>query len=729
MTSLADKAILLGADNHPPTLEKDMYGSWKSIMELYMLNRQHGRMIHESVENGPLFWPSVKENGVTRLKKYSELSTTEAIQADCDVKATNILLQGLPPEVYALLEQFQVNTKFLNTLPPEWSKFVTDVKLVRDLHTTNVDQLYAYLDNTNIMEMNVPKGDDPIDAINHMMSFLTAVVTSRYPPTNNQLRTSSNPRQQATINNGRVTIQPIEGRQNSMTTDCKRRRRSSKRIKGKALKEIDDPEAFIFPIRLEGQVNENALADTGLDINTMPYRIYEQLGREDMKKVVREIMMINHTQAEAMGILINVLCQVGVTTLIAKFLIMDISIEHDSPIVVGRGFLRTIGGIVNTLEILFSTFDGFCHQTLRAARSDVMRNAESDSDDEEDYQIKRNKFGAPRYGPKPAPYLNCNDPVERSLAIQTPRKYASFVPKPHFAHFLGNSLNDEAGSSRSKRSRQHETIEENRSDEEIFPSVTWIRDFNFNEPIYAELCHEFYLLYEFDEVCADDKLQTKKIIKFRLGERAHSLTLLEFARSDEHFNAQDYWLNISREENLGLSRSHTSTIQKPILRVIHKMITYDLCQRTTGCDEVQKCDLWLLSMFDARHQNRKCMVLTEDVVRSLSALIYCRDLNTTTLRDLIDSDGKLILEDPQPGVPRVGIPRPLRASMQDLYDRIGFKELRVEFEGVMMCSLTGDEYLVVVEVESGSEVIFLDLDDEIINCYSGLIGEADVGSK
>nr|GFC69126.1 hypothetical protein [Tanacetum cinerariifolium] len=58
------------------------------------------------------------------------------------------------------------------------------------------------------------KGDDPIDAINHMMSFLTSVVASRYPATNNQLRTSSNPRQQATINNGRVTIQPIQGRQN-----------------------------------------------------------------------------------------------------------------------------------------------------------------------------------------------------------------------------------------------------------------------------------------------------------------------------------------------------------------------------------------------------------------------------------------------------------------------------------------------------------------------------------
>ncbi|GJT06774.1 ribonuclease H-like domain-containing protein [Tanacetum coccineum] len=192
-----------------------------------------------------------------------------------------------------------------------------------------------------------------------------------------------------------------------------------KRIKGEALKEKDDPGAFIFPIRLEGQVNENALADTGSDINTMPYRIYEQLGREDMKKVDRGITMINHTQAEAMGILTNVLCQVGVTTLIAKFLILDILIDRDSPIVVGRGFLRTIGGIINTPERLFSTFDGFCHQTFRAARSDFMRNAESDSDDEEDYQIKRNKFGAPIYGPKPAPYLNCNDPDERSLAIQT----------------------------------------------------------------------------------------------------------------------------------------------------------------------------------------------------------------------------------------------------------------------------------------------------------------------
>nr|GFC58175.1 hypothetical protein [Tanacetum cinerariifolium] len=59
--------------------------------------------------------------------------------------------------------------------------------------------------DTGLVVLVFQKGDDPIDVINHMMSFLTVVVTSRYPPTSNQLITSSNPRKQATINNGRCT--------------------------------------------------------------------------------------------------------------------------------------------------------------------------------------------------------------------------------------------------------------------------------------------------------------------------------------------------------------------------------------------------------------------------------------------------------------------------------------------------------------------------------------------
>nr|GEV10521.1 putative reverse transcriptase domain-containing protein [Tanacetum cinerariifolium] len=91
-----------------------MFNSWKSAIELYMMNRQHGRMILESVKNGPLIWPSIEENRVTRPKKYCELSATEAIQADCDVKATNIILQGLLLELYALERESQASGQILH---------------------------------------------------------------------------------------------------------------------------------------------------------------------------------------------------------------------------------------------------------------------------------------------------------------------------------------------------------------------------------------------------------------------------------------------------------------------------------------------------------------------------------------------------------------------------------------------------------------------------------------
>ncbi|GJR55042.1 hypothetical protein Tco_1405563 [Tanacetum coccineum] len=88
MSTLAEFMILSGADNRPPMLKKQLYDSWKSIMELYMKNKEHGRMILKLVEHGLLIWPTIKENGVTRTKKYEELSATEKIQADCDLKAT-----------------------------------------------------------------------------------------------------------------------------------------------------------------------------------------------------------------------------------------------------------------------------------------------------------------------------------------------------------------------------------------------------------------------------------------------------------------------------------------------------------------------------------------------------------------------------------------------------------------------------------------------------------------
>ncbi|GJW11249.1 retrovirus-related pol polyprotein from transposon TNT 1-94 [Tanacetum coccineum] len=343
MTTLADKSLLSGGDNKPPMLEKHLYDSWKSRMELYMMNRPNGRMIIASVEKGPLVWPSITVDGVTRLKEYTELTPAEAIQADCDIKVINIILQGLPTEIYALVSQHRVakdlwekikicmqgtsltkrtrvfGLKDLHTTMLIWlhvnleqhERHANEVRLMHERnsdplalvashqitqspyqthqHTYQNTQLQppastypspqygspyqsqqysthqsstplsvtypsndfqssihhnVYSPSSSIPQLEYPpqinqqsefsqqdsglivpvfqKGDDPIDAINHMMSFLTAVVTSRYPTTNNQLRNSSNPRQQATINNGRVTLQPIQGRQTSFATGTSR---------------------------------------------------------------------------------------------------------------------------------------------------------------------------------------------------------------------------------------------------------------------------------------------------------------------------------------------------------------------------------------------------------------------------------------------------------------------------------------------------------------------------
>ncbi|GJW02406.1 putative ribonuclease H-like domain-containing protein [Tanacetum coccineum] len=231
-------------------------------MELYMMNRQHGRMILESVENGPLIWPTIEENGlppeVYALVSNHRIAKELWERIQLLMQGTSLMKQEKECKLYdefdkfaykkgetlrdfylrfslllndiyiynVKLEQFQVNTKFLNTLPPEWSKFVTGVKLVQDLHTTNIDQLHAYLGQHEFHANEVRlmhecnsdplalQGDDPIDAINHMMSLLSAVVTSRYSTTNNQLRNLSNPRQQATINDGRDKVLLVQAQAN-----------------------------------------------------------------------------------------------------------------------------------------------------------------------------------------------------------------------------------------------------------------------------------------------------------------------------------------------------------------------------------------------------------------------------------------------------------------------------------------------------------------------------------
>ncbi|GKA02801.1 hypothetical protein Tco_0675582 [Tanacetum coccineum] len=122
MTTLAEHIIVAGAENRPPMLEKSMYDSWVSRIRLFIKGKKHGRMMLDSIDNGHWFIQLLKKMGKLDLKNTSN-----------SLKHNNFKMI-LINDMHAIgmtMQQVQVNTKFLNALSSEWSKFVTDVKLAK----------------------------------------------------------------------------------------------------------------------------------------------------------------------------------------------------------------------------------------------------------------------------------------------------------------------------------------------------------------------------------------------------------------------------------------------------------------------------------------------------------------------------------------------------------------------------------------------------------------------
>ncbi|GJV19342.1 hypothetical protein Tco_1368362 [Tanacetum coccineum] len=159
------------------------------------------------------------------------------------------------------------NSKFVNNMLPEWSRFITEVKLNRGLKESNCDQLYAYLkqhevhanENRIMMERFGQPNNDPlalvsdasvqqyptqsskspqsstepypsdnfqldsgssstenlIESLSNTLALLTQSYKSHLPQTNNQLRASSNARNKAMVQDGKVVVQDVRGRYNA----------------------------------------------------------------------------------------------------------------------------------------------------------------------------------------------------------------------------------------------------------------------------------------------------------------------------------------------------------------------------------------------------------------------------------------------------------------------------------------------------------------------------------
>ncbi|GKA40225.1 retrovirus-related pol polyprotein from transposon TNT 1-94 [Tanacetum coccineum] len=230
MSNMSEDIQYAGSDTRPPMLDRTDFESWQQRIRLYCLGKDNGENIMKSITEGPF------QMGTFIQTPAEDAEETEgALQLDDHV-------------------QMQLNSKF-------------KVKLNRGLKESNFDQLYAYLkqhevhanENRMMMERFIQPTNDPlalvsnasvqqyptqssmspqssnqpslvdncqmdtgststdnlIESLTNTLALLNQSFKAHLPQTNNQLRTSSNARNNATVQDGRVVVQDVRGRYNA----------------------------------------------------------------------------------------------------------------------------------------------------------------------------------------------------------------------------------------------------------------------------------------------------------------------------------------------------------------------------------------------------------------------------------------------------------------------------------------------------------------------------------
>ncbi|GJS74634.1 hypothetical protein Tco_0707475 [Tanacetum coccineum] len=183
MANLSKDIQCVGPDTRSPMLDRTDFASWQQCIRLYCRGKENGVNILKSIDEGPFQMGTIRDTpsegteggqqlGPERARVYSDLSPEDKDRHNADIRATNILLQGLPKDIYTLINHYtdakdiwdnvkmllegetihdyyvrfaklindmrnikmtmsrmQLNSKFVNNMLPEWGRFITVVKL------------------------------------------------------------------------------------------------------------------------------------------------------------------------------------------------------------------------------------------------------------------------------------------------------------------------------------------------------------------------------------------------------------------------------------------------------------------------------------------------------------------------------------------------------------------------------------------------------------------------
>ncbi|GJV99141.1 hypothetical protein Tco_1554393 [Tanacetum coccineum] len=117
MANLSEDIQCAGSDTRPPMLDKTDFASWQQRIRLYCRGKENGVNILKSIDEGPFQMGTTRvivaegtegslNLGPERPRVYSDLSQDEKDRYNADIRATNIILQGLPKDIYSLINHY-----------------------------------------------------------------------------------------------------------------------------------------------------------------------------------------------------------------------------------------------------------------------------------------------------------------------------------------------------------------------------------------------------------------------------------------------------------------------------------------------------------------------------------------------------------------------------------------------------------------------------------------------
>ncbi|GJX51524.1 hypothetical protein Tco_0278369 [Tanacetum coccineum] len=258
MANLSEDIQCAGSDTRPPMLDKADFASWQQRIRLYCRGKDNGINILKSIDEGPFQMGTTREIidegtegpinlGPERPRVYSELSQEEKDRYNADIRATNIILQGSEltkedreSQLYDDFEHFRQNKgETIHSYYVRFAKLINDMRNIKmtmskiqlnskfvitstgmgilsfqssSKSTNTYHQPHSA--DTSQSDLGLSPTDNLIENLTNTLALLTQSYKTFLPQINNQLRTSSNPINQATIQDGKVVVQNVQGRQN-----------------------------------------------------------------------------------------------------------------------------------------------------------------------------------------------------------------------------------------------------------------------------------------------------------------------------------------------------------------------------------------------------------------------------------------------------------------------------------------------------------------------------------